>query len=209
MPTIYRVICERCATEEPTLGIEGGCAGRVIHDGGGEKGILTQGWYWAVVSTEASLVPLRHPIESSILAEQRMTFFTAGIRGRLVYVQQFACDDCGTLYEVAKQRFFSPATTCLSTLGLGACLFWLSQSHGRSTAAIVSATLMAAVAVLPIVGTWIVRVVYRPLAAGLPSGSCPECGSARRVALDSNIKKRLPCPRCGTRSVTVEMAGIS
>jgi predicted RNA-binding Zn-ribbon protein involved in translation (DUF1610 family) len=201
VPTIYRIACEHCAPHEE---VEGGFSGRVTVDGRAD-GIVTQGWYRAVLTRDGHFEPLRHPAEAASLRAAGYTWLGASLRGRLFMVTQVLCEDCGSLGERRAVTVFSLGAGCLVLLAATVLGLWLPKPN---------AVLLALTAIAAVIGTHLtmfglVRIVHFRRIREHRARGCLACGSTNLVAVPSAAGKRFPCPGCQEKSVSVSIAGMS
>ena len=204
MPLIYEATCSAC-------------------DYG--SGHLSEGYLAIIVDEpccsihahpdDPRLVILGHPLESTILEELGFTFTSAGLGGRVVYVKNIVCEDCGAMYETCRLDAGSGSlggTGCLVMLALsaavGAAVGWKCESVPLGfTAGCLSLRGFSAFADANI--SAYVRWRYNDRVSEFDRGpGCPTCHSMKYVSFPPG-RGKLICPSCGQRTVSVRSVGIS
>lgn len=206
MGTVYRKFCPACHGDAETDVTFDGFAGAVLTHSqrGGE--IVSDG-YLAYIADSGDLVPLPHPLESRALKAAGGTWTRAEIQGRLIYIHNLICADCGA--ENTTASLHTGGAGCITGLVLGAvafaCSILLFNLHP----------------IIGIVLAWIamfapsflidryVRIRYRDNAVPHQSTRCSQCGGDHLVSLASARRGPFPCPRCHQKTMTIEVAGRS
>jgi hypothetical protein len=166
-------------------------------------------------SAEPHLVILGHPLESMILEELGFTFTSARLGGRMVYVKNVACKECGTMYEIRRLGAGSASlggTGCLVMLGLsgaiGVAIGWNSESIFFGFIAGWLALLgffSLGDAVISTLIRWRSKDRVRQFDRG---PDCPKCHCTKYVTFRPS-RCKLTCPKCGRQTVEVHRVGIS
>ncbi len=206
MGTLYRKYCPACDGSADINVTFDGFVGAAIADSqrGGE---IVSGGHVAYIADTGELVPLPHPIESDALAAAGGTWTSAAIRGRLIYIHNLICTDCGSDNTTASLH--TGGTGCTTGLALAAiaiaCNVLLFNFH-----AVVEMVLIWTALFVPssIVDRY-VRIRYRDNATQHQTTRCAQCGSDNLVSLGSSTKVPLPCPRCNQRTMRITVAGRS
>jgi hypothetical protein len=161
------------------------------------------------------IVILGHPLEAMILEELGLSFETAALTGRLLYIHNVVCSACGTMYEIRRIGASSSVwgcSGCFVILGVSACCgviagwasesFWLGCLAGWLVFAVISAA-----------SDWSLDAYVRSRSKERVRESdrapgCPHCGEKRYAAFRPRWRA-LPCPKCRQHTVKVRSVGIS
>lgn len=206
MGTLYRTFCPSCDGNAQTNVTFDGFVGAVITNSklGGE---LVSDGYVAYLAENGDLVPLPHPLESASLETAGATWSDAANHGRLLYIHNLVCTDCGAQHTTASLHTGSAG--CGVGLALGAaviaCDVLFFSFHPFIEIMLVW---MALVAPSVLIDRY-VRFRYRENALPHQTHRCSHCGGVHLVSLGSARKGPLPCPRCGKNTMTIEVAGRS
>lgn len=206
MGILYRKFCPTCdGNAKPDVTFDG-FAGATLTDSlrGGE---IVSGGHLAYIADTGELVPLPHPIESHALHAAGGTWTNAAIHGRLLYIDNVICADCGTQHRTASVH--AGPTGCTPGLVLAGititCNVFLFNFHRTMEIVLVwMATFLPS-----LIGDRYVRIRYRDNAVPHQTTRCAQCGCGRLVSLGSSTKTPLPCPRCKQRTMRIEIAGLS
>ncbi len=206
--TEYRVRCERRGGEHrgsDDRNAQSGFTTTGPFDASAD-GVVVRSAFWAIAGTSGRLTPLVDPVDVPVLRRSGLSYSPAGGNGRLVEVRRWICADCGTVYQHADLVVASPGAGWLVVIG--AVLVAALLGHvPPAVAGLVSVALVIWLILFRVVGRTLLRLFHpatRPWRAG---GPCPVCGSRSRVAPHAVGSRRLPCPRCHSRSVSVIAAG--
>lgn len=164
---------------------------------------------------EPRLVILGHPLEAMILEELGFTFASAGLGGRLVYVENVVCKTCGAMYEIRRLGAGSGVlgeTGCLVILGLlaaiGTAVGWTCESILLGFLAGLLTFLGFIALADPIISACI-RWCHKDRVREFDRGpGCPKCQSKKCVSFRPRWGK-LVCPKCGMQAVKVQTVAIS
>ena len=206
MGTVYRKFCPVCdGDRKPNVTFDG-FAGAVITDSSRGGEIVSAG-HVAYIADSGDLVPLPHPIESHALDAAGGTWTDAAIHGRLIYIHNLICADCGTQNTTASLHI--GGTGCITGLILAAvamaCNVLVFNFHPIAKIVLVWVALFAPSLLID----RYVRLRYRENAVPHQTKRCTQCGGGKLVSLASAKKNPLPCPRCNQRAMTIEIAGRS
>jgi len=206
MGTLYRRFCSTCDCDAETNVAFDGFAGATLTDAGRGGEIVSDG-HVAYIADSGGLVPLPHPIESHALDAAGGTWNDAAIHGRLIYIHNLICADCGAQNTTASLHV--GGTGCVEGLVLAAiiiaCNIFLINFH----------------VVVEIVFVWMamfapsilidryVRFRYRANAVPHQTNHCDTCGGHNLLPLSSARKSSIPCPRCTGGTMSIEIAGRS
>lgn len=206
MGILFRKYCPTCDCNTETNVTFDGFAGAAITDSwqGGE--IVSDG-HLAYIADDGHLVPLPHPIEGYALHAAGATWTRAAIHGRLIYIGNLICTDCGA----------QNTTATLHTGGLGcvpgillagiaiACNILVFSFHP-----IIEAFFVWMAAFAP---PWLIdRCIwlrYRENAHPYQTDGCSQCGGRRVLSLANARNSSVYCPRCKQKTMTIEVAGRS
>jgi hypothetical protein len=206
MGTLYRKICPACDGDTETNVTFDGFAGAAITNPlrGGE--IVSDG-YLAYIAGNGDLVQLPHPIESHALKAAGGTWNDAATHGRLLYIHNLICADCGTQNTTASLHV--GGVGCGTGLVLGAiaisCNILLFKLHP------IAAIIIAWIAMLApsmLIDRY-VRFLYHHNAVPHQATRCSACNGCNLVPLTIVRKRPVPCPRCRQKALTIEIAGRS
>ena len=206
MGTLYRKFCPVCdADTETNLTFDGFVAATATDSRRGGK-IISEG-YVAFIADSGELIPLPHPLESHSLEAAGGTWTDAAIHGRLLYINNLVCADCGT--ENTTASLHGEGTGCATGLMLAAitlaCNIFLFNFHPIAEFILVG---MAMCAPSMLIGRY-VRIRYAGNVVPHQSNRCTRCGGSHLLSLASARKNSILCPRCRQKSMTIEIAGIS
>jgi hypothetical protein len=176
----------------------------------------------AVQLDDGTLVPLRHPGESSDLERAGFTMKRANDEARLVRCTHYVCRRCGGLYgRRASLAPFGCLSFILSVIAMGLLappVGWVlfARSHrpdGRSVPVFAALVCMAG-AIVWSIRRWETRTYRRHLPGRPPLADDRCCAAATRrdlVAFSRATwwRRRFPCAQCGGHAVSVATTGIS
>jgi len=206
MGTLYRKFCPACDGDAETNVTFDGFAGAALANArrGGE--IVSDG-HVAFIADNGNLVPLPHPIESQALDAAGGKWNDAAIHGRLLYIHNLICADCGTQNTTASLHV--GGTGCVAGLVLAAiviaCNIFVFDLHFIIEIIFVW---MAMFAPSMLVDRY-VRFRYRANAVTHQTDHCANCGGHNLSSLASARKSSIPCPRCTEGTMSIEIAGRS
>ncbi len=206
MGTLYRKYCPECDGNAEANVTFDGFAGAAIRNPlrGGE--IVSQG-HVAYIADSGDLVPLPHPIEYQSLDAAGGKWGDAAIHGRLLYIHNLVCADCGTPNTTATLHV--GGTGCVTGLVLGSAAIagnvFLFNLQPAFETFVVFVALFAPSLLIDLY----VRIRYRSNAVPYQTKHCTHCGGGRLVPLASAKKRSLHCPRCKQETLTIEIAGRS
>ncbi|GEM_PF-1661588 len=198
MHRMYQGRCANCGHRTPEISDESALA-VYLDDPIGSPGL----------SDDDRIVFLQHL--SDTLAENGYTLWSATIQGRLFWHTSRICTACGQHYGVRKLGSLSGCSGFASAavVGFASGVFygiWSSSFlHGFFVA--LTVTCFAILPMEACLHAW-VRMRYASRARKLDRGRCcPKCGSRRAVSpMRPGFRRvKLPCSRCGTRSVTYKV----
>ena len=162
-------------------------------------------------SPNVHLLTLPHPLETSVLETAGYTWEQAEEEGRLVYVANVLCADCGTLRERWSLRepiHFGCATILLPMLMI-MCLP-LMFFHALLGVSVVGFLLglQGLEALRERSDTARFRRRFADRMRWLESGvACPACGSTKGTGFDTS--DALPCPSCKAKALKTQVVGMS
>lgn len=206
MGTLYCKFCPACDGDGETNVTFDGFAGAAVTSSGRGGEIVSEG-YVAYIADSGDLVPLPHPIESHALDTAGGTWTDAAIHGRLIYIHNLICADCGTQTTTASLHV--GGTGCVAGLVLAAiaitCNIFLFNLHPVVEIILVWMAMFAPSMVID----RYVRFRYRDNAAPHQNGRCVQCGGSNLFSFATARKGPIPCPRCQQNTMTIEIAGRS
>ncbi len=206
MGTLYRKYCVTCDGDDETNVTFDGFAGAAITDSkcGGE--IVTNG-HVAYLTDDVELVALPHPVESHALQSLGVTWDHAALRGRLIYVHNLICRDCGTANTTASLH--TGGVGCLVGLLLAAAMIviniFLLDLHFIAESVLVWGALFAPSMVID----RYVGFRYRGNAEPFRFRGCNQCNGTNVVSIARARRHQLTCPRCHNDTMNIEIAGKS
>lgn len=201
MPAIYQGQCFACGYKSPMT--SGGHSAIIVDD------LSTVAMHDTYPDRDDKrIVILAHPGENLILREYGLTYTSAVLAGRFLLIGEHFCESCGHLYKSRELGSCSLVFGCLppALIGLiGAAII------GFQAPSVVDIKLLGFLATLfswllidRLVGIY-VRSRYAARAREFRIHPvCPKCGS-HRVATAGTF----PCPKCHSRSMKIEVVGVS
>lgn len=206
MGTLYRKFCPRCDGGSETNITFDGFAGAALTNAQSGGQIVGDG-HVAFIADGGDLVPLPHPIESHALDAAGATWNDAAIHGRLLYIHNLVCIECGTQNTTA--TLHTGGTGCVAGLACAALaiacnVIWFNL-HPLIEIAFVYIALFAPLFLID----RYVRIRYSQNAEPHKTASCIQCGGSELTSLASARKRPLTCPRCKQLTMTIEIAGRS
>ena len=206
MGTLYRKFCPPCDGNAETNVTFHGFAGAAITDSrrGGE--IVSDG-HVAYIADSGDLISLPHPIESHALDAAGGKWTDAAIHGRLIYIHNLICADCGAQNTTAS--IHTGDTGCVTGLALaGVVIAWNVFVFNFHPIATIIFVWMALFAPSKLIDRY-VRMRYHNNVVPHQTKRCIKCGGGKLVSLASAKKDLFPCPQCKQRTMTIEIAGLS
>ncbi len=206
MGTLYRKFCPACDGDADTNVTFDGFVGAAITNSrrGGE--IVSEG-HVAYIADNGDLVPLPHPIESDALAAAGGTWDDAAIHGRLLYIHNLICADCGTQNTTASLHVGGAG--CVTGLVLAAimilCNLFLFRLHPIIEIILIWIAMFAPSMLID----RYVRFRYHTNAVPHQTNRCDACSGCKLMPLTFVLKRSVQCPRCRQKTLTIEIAGRS
>lgn len=204
MGTLFRITCDHCDTK--TNVTFDGFVGAALTEFDKPGEIVSDG-YVAYLSPQGKLVVLPHPLESSSLAAAGGSWNRSSLSGRLLRFTNLICLDCGALNKTARIHSAGPGCTLMVPMGIATFVLgdWLLPLPTW-----IMFTLSWVAAAIPpwIEGTY-VNMVHGENAAPYRFQHCVQCGGSKAIPLSDSLKKKLPCPKCGERTISISYAGKS
>lgn len=206
MGTLYRKFCPACDGNADTNVTFDGFVGAAITNSRSGGEIVSEG-HVAYIADNGDLVPLPHPMESEALAAAGGTWGDAAIHGRLLYIHNLICADCGTPNTTASLHVGGEG--CGTGLVLAAimilCNILLFKLHPIIEAMLVCIAMFAPAMLIELY----VRFRYHPNVVPHQTNRCVACGGCKLMPLSFVQKRCVPCPRCRQETLTIEIVGRS
>ncbi len=189
MPGVYRI---EDNLNSGKSGLDHSLAGAVTYDGK-KSGRLVPGEYQALFLGDC-IVPLKHPLELSTLRHHKLTYLSASLKGILLRIEKQICLGCGCVVD-SPQVSFAAVAGCIPGLAIGVALsFILRFLASLPTDLSVCSGLVASffvAALIPVLGTLFVRIVYAQRQRAIAQSACPACNGPNLKAVAALAGKRL------------------
>ena len=204
MGVLFRITCDTCHSR-PNVTFDG-FVGAALNDADKPGDIVADG-YLAYLTQEGELIVLPHPMESSRLASAGGSWTKSGLNGQILRFTNLICHDCGTINKTAEIHSSGLGCTTgfyagIATIALNIWLFDLPRwvEFGLFWASLMLPMLLA---------DWYVRRKHSCNAIPYQFTNCVNCNGTDASALTANRNKKLPCVKCGEKSVTISFGGKS
>jgi hypothetical protein len=204
MGTLYRKHCENCDLKQNVT--FDGFAGAAITEPE-EPGDIISGSYLVYLQEEGEPVVLAHPAESSMLHKAGGSWTSATLNGRILRFINLICTDCGTINTTARVDaaglgcFLGLLTVILAILVNS----FLLEVHRHLEFGLVWAAFFGP----GITCNWYVRLRHGRNAIPYQFVRCDNCDGNDAIPITASKKRKFPCERCGEKSVTITIAGMS
>jgi hypothetical protein len=205
MPLLYLLHCEQCDAEgDSEITYDGFVGASLIASENGGKIVTSH--FVAYLNDEETMIALPHPIESSTLEAQGVTWSQAMFSGRLFGVEIVICQQCGALNHAPKLNTWAG---CLAPIACYAITFSLLRLLTSIPTEFIAILAMVPMALPDIFVRYWLNSRYRDRVARHTFKGCHRCGSAVARAVEGCVNKRVVCEKCGNQSCHVTVAGIS
>jgi hypothetical protein len=201
MPPLFQGTCSACGYEPPPVSPGGPC---LLVTDAAEDRRRRIGEHVPVVL---------HPLTPYVLNEFGLSFALAAWGGRLVEARRLVCPDCGRVYERRWLTAGGVPVGCGGCLGIAvfagaaAAAAGVAARNPFAGLAIGGAAGAGLLAAAELGASVIVRWWYPERAAAVRTpAECPDCGGRPGIRVNK-LRKTVPCPQCGSKTMRYFAAG--